>query len=227
VTLQDVRFGTIDCGMTHGGYGRKKGARHCRERPKARSTHFGPAWPAIVEPPIMMVQHEGNLALCTRLSESPCQEQIAPQPLIVRPHQAPLGYQLVQAFLQMSSQASGEHGRFSSLLGKVAGSRHDRTNDRYRSGPLSESVQPRIIRGLSRQEYDLGDQGIQGSEQVWNSEFDDPPHPSRTEMAVYDDQIQPAEIWGREGSWANCFGLNPAKRFLVATINFPDLGRAS
>src|SRR2546423_2585300 len=129
--LKMVRIGPINRKVNNRARAGKNCRSDCIQSTEAAAAHLQPATPTIVEPPIVMVHHQRQIALRTKSRQFPDEQQVAPDGRIVRPNQRVIWYGAVKKLLQRGVDLFSNAARRAVLFGEIVEGGLNEEFDRY------------------------------------------------------------------------------------------------
>ncbi|OQB91272.1 MAG: hypothetical protein BWX84_01457 [Verrucomicrobia bacterium ADurb.Bin118] len=188
--------------MPHVRRGTKDHLRHLAQGTKSGAAGFGPALPAVVEPPIVMMQHQRQVAGGALPDQLPGQQEIAAETLVVRPDQAIRRRQSREVTGPETAQLLAQRGLRARLFGQIA--EHGINPARYAPArqPGPKTVEPGRVRRLARGEDEFGPGRGQLAQQMRRGQFNDAPHAAGAKVIMHDDKFHSRQ----------CFMAAPAGR---------------
>lgn len=188
MSLKDFCIGKVDGRVMNIFLFWKHGQRGRLKVAKSERSHFRPARPAVIEPPIMMMAHERDAASGTSGGEFAREEQVASDAEIVCPDDTVLRRGAGEESFQRQGDLLGDAGGGAALFGQVIKRRLNLYFDGHSRQLLGEPFVPAVIGTLAGSEYHLGDRLWRLAHEMWHSEFDDAPYSARAQMKMDDDQ---------------------------------------
>ena len=196
---QHGRIRMIDRRVPHASRSRQDRIRNRRQRPKPRAPHLRPAGPAVVEPPVVLVQHQRNAMRRTHGRQRLRDQEVSSEPEIVRPHQRATRRHAAQDTFERRPDSSRCECRPQALLGDIAQRGIDRRDDRHLTHRAAHALEPAGIGRLATGQHDLRHPRSQRGHEPGQRQLDDPPHPARAVMTVHDHESQAGNVVAAHG----------------------------
>lgn len=167
---------------------RKHGSRRCGEGAESGGTHLGPARPAVVEPPIVMMAHQCDVAVGADVGEFAGEEQVAPDSKVVRPHETISDVGTGEDFCKCGADSLGHAPGRAALFGEIAEGRFDRHLNGHARQLPGEAGVPLAVVVPAGGDHHARDGARRFANQVRQGKFNDAPDAARAKVIMNDDQ---------------------------------------
>lgn len=210
VSAEGGGVGGIDGEVSDVGAVGEEDARRVGEGTDTGPVHFGPSGPAVVEPPIVVMKEEEDLAMRADSLEFVGEKGVAAEGEVMGPDGGDRGAGGVEGVFEGLADAGSERAVGGVLLGPVAEAGVDVEARRARAGDGRETSGPIGIRGFATDEQDVGECGAEGLEEWRQGGFDDSPDAAGAVVAVDDAQGHRAGFRGGRTGFIGVRGSEPS-----------------